>query len=61
MIYNVFRLIRHPKYHLTFERIENDLAVIRLIFPLIFTRIVQPIPLGTFSINAGDQVMVMGK
>ena len=58
--YSVLRLIRHPKYFLTYERIENDLAIVRLIFPLIYTRIIQPIPLGKFTINAGDLVMVTG-
>ncbi|KAL7027388.1 hypothetical protein ACKWTF_005424 [Chironomus riparius] len=60
MTYSVLRLMRHPKYFLTYERIENDLAIVRLIFPLIFTRVIQPIPLGKFIINSGDLVMVTG-
>lgn len=59
--HSVLRLIRHPKYYLTYERIENDLAVIRLVFPMVFTRTTQPIPLGKFRINAGDRVMVTGE
>jgi secreted trypsin-like serine protease len=61
LTYSVLRLIRHPKYFLTYERIENDLAIVRLMFPLIFTRVIQPIPIGKFTINAGDMVMVTGK
>ena len=61
MIYRALRLIRHPKYHLTLEKIENDLAIIRLVLPMVFIRTIQPIPIGRFRINAGDQATVTGK
>lgn len=61
LFYNVFRLIRHPQYFLNDDVIMADVAVIRLIFPLVFSRIIQPIALGNFPIEADDMVMVTGK
>lgn len=61
VFYDVFRLIRHPQYILNDDGIKADVAVVRLIWPLIFSRVVQPIPLGKFRVEAGDMVMVTGK
>jgi hypothetical protein len=57
---NVFRLIRHPEYFIDETYIHADVAVVRLIFPLIFSRIVRPIPLGKFRVEEDDKVMVTG-
>lgn len=61
VFYDVFRLIRHPEYFLDNDYINADVAVVRLIWPLVFSRIVQPIPLGDFRVEAGDRVMVTGE
>ncbi|KAG5681178.1 hypothetical protein PVAND_010636 [Polypedilum vanderplanki] len=58
MFYDVFRLIRHPEYFLDNDYINADVAVVRLIWPLVFSRIVQPIPLVDFRVEAGNRVMV---
>lgn len=60
IFYTPFRLIRHPAYFLSDEGIIADVAVVRLRFPIIFTRVAQPISLGKFFINPGDRVLVTG-
>ncbi|KAL7027390.1 hypothetical protein ACKWTF_005425 [Chironomus riparius] len=60
VFYDVFRMIRHPQYLLNDDMIQADVAVVRLIWPLVFSRIVQPIPLGKTRVEAGDMVMVTG-
>lgn len=59
--HDVFRLIRHPQYLLTDDIINADVAVVRLVWPLVFTRTVRPIPLGRNHVEPGDMVMVTGK
>jgi secreted trypsin-like serine protease len=59
IFYDAFRLIRHPQYWLG-DNIQNDVAVIRLRLPLVYSRVVQPIPLGSTPIRAGDMLMVTG-
>jgi Trypsin len=60
LILEAFRLIRHPRWFVDENRIQADVAVVRLLVPLIFSPIIQPIPLGNFTVNAGDWVMVTG-
>lgn len=61
IFYTPFRLIRHPAYFLSDEGIVADVAVVRLTFPIIFTRVAQPIKLGSFFVNPGDRVLVTGE
>jgi secreted trypsin-like serine protease len=60
MFYDAFRTLVHPDYWMG-DRVKNDLAIIRLRFPLIYSRVVQPIPLGSTPIRAGDMLMATGK
>lgn len=59
--HDVFRLIRHPQYLINEKFIKADVAVVRLVWPLIFTRTVRPIPLGRNFVNDGDMAMVTGE
>lgn len=58
--YSPFRLIRHPAYFYDGMNINADIAIVRLLMPIVYSPVARPISLGSFFVNSDERVTVTG-